>query len=210
MKQIEVRFLRYRVRHNFLSFWAIFCSFTPQTTWKTKIKKKCMEISSFYTCVPQMTIIWCMFPEIWSVADIILYCFGLFFALLPLNSPKNQNLKKKKKWKKASGGIIILHKCTKNYDHMLYCSLVMMYDGCNCYFLFRAIFSHFISLTSLKIKIWRKGKKTCGDIIILLLWTTNNNHMMYGSWDMEHSRIFCYFGLFFPFYLSNSTKNQKF
>ena len=32
--------------------------------------------------------------------------------------------------KKTPGGIIILHKCTKNYDHMLYCSWDMsMMDG---------------------------------------------------------------------------------
>ena len=62
-------------------------------------------------------------------------CFcncGQFFALLnsprppppllapPPNSPKNKTLKKKKK--KTPGDIIILHNCTKNHDHMLYCS----------------------------------------------------------------------------------------
>ena len=48
-------------RHNFLLFWAIFCPFTPLTTWKTKILKKWnihLEISAFYTCVPHMTTKW--------------------------------------------------------------------------------------------------------------------------------------------------------
>ena len=109
---------------NFLSFWAIFCSFTPQTTWKIKIKKKCMEISSFYTCLPQMTIIWCMFPEIWSVADIIVYYFGLFFALLPLNSPKNP--KKKKKMKKS---LWRYHHFTQMYQKLWsYVILFLSYD----------------------------------------------------------------------------------
>ena len=54
---------------NFLSFWAIFCPFTPQELelskfWK--IEKKHHEISSFYTCVPKFTIIWCMLPKICS------------------------------------------------------------------------------------------------------------------------------------------------
>ena len=44
---------------------------------------------------------------------IVIFHFGLFFALVP-NSPKNENLKKKKK--KMPGDIIILHMCTKNYD----------------------------------------------------------------------------------------------
>ena len=36
-------------------------------------------------------------PEIWCVTDIINFHFGLFFALLPANSPKYQNLKKNEK-----------------------------------------------------------------------------------------------------------------
>ena len=48
---------------NFLSFWTVFCSFTPLTTRKTKILKnwkKHLEISSFYTCIPKVMII-CLF-----------------------------------------------------------------------------------------------------------------------------------------------------
>ena len=40
-------------RHSFLSFWGIFCSFTPLLTPKIKIWKKCktqLDILSFYTC----------------------------------------------------------------------------------------------------------------------------------------------------------------
>ena len=33
-----------------------------------------------------------------------------------------EKMKTLKKMKKIPGDIIILHKCTKNYDHMLYCS----------------------------------------------------------------------------------------
>ena len=55
-------------------------------------------------------------PEIWCVMDVIaVFHFGLFFALLPPNSPKNQNFKKMKE-KKTPGDIILLHVCTKNYD----------------------------------------------------------------------------------------------
>ena len=43
---------------NLFSFWTIFCSFTE----KSKFWKKSLEISSAYTCVPQMTIIWSMVP----------------------------------------------------------------------------------------------------------------------------------------------------
>ena len=54
--------------------------------------------------------------------------FGPFFIILPLprppsplNNPINQNFKKKKK-EKTPGDIVILHKCTKNNDYMVYCS----------------------------------------------------------------------------------------
>ena len=53
--------------------------------------------------------------------------------------------------------IIILQKCTKNHDHMLYCSCDMARDRCNCYFSFWAIFCSFNPLTAQKIK--RKKKK---------------------------------------------------
>ena len=42
-------------RQNFSSFWTIFCTFIPWTTWKIKILKKWkhhLKILSLYTCVP--------------------------------------------------------------------------------------------------------------------------------------------------------------
>ena len=37
-------------------------------------------------------------PELWHVTDVIvIFHFGLFFALLPPYTPKNQNLEKIKK-----------------------------------------------------------------------------------------------------------------
>ena len=95
-------------------------------------------------------IIWCTVPEIWRMTDVMIFHFGPFFALLTPNNPKNQNFEK---LKKAPGDIIILHKCTKNHDHMLYCSLDMARNGFNCYFSFWAIFYPFTSLTAQKIKI---------------------------------------------------------
>ena len=45
--------------------------------------KNLLEISSFYTCVPKITVTWCTFPEIWSETDRTFCHFGPFFALLP-------------------------------------------------------------------------------------------------------------------------------
>ena len=50
------------------SFWAFDFPFTPVTAQKIKISKtwkKCLEISSFYTCIPKIMIRWCTVPEIW-------------------------------------------------------------------------------------------------------------------------------------------------
>ena len=89
------------VRHNkgFLSFWAIFCPLTLPKFWKNEKKKKTLKASSFYTCVPQMTIIWCM-VEIWSMTDRHFCHFGLFSA-----HPNNLENKNFEKMKKAPGDI---------------------------------------------------------------------------------------------------------
>ena len=77
-----------------------------------------------------------------------------FCLFTPLTAWK---MKISKKMTKTPGDIIILHKCTKNHDHMLYCSWDMVHDGCN-YFSFRPIFCPFTTLTAQKIKISKKSK----------------------------------------------------
>ena len=64
------------------------------------------------------------------------FILGHFLLFYPSNRPKNLNLKNVKK---TPGDIIILHKCTKNHDHMLHCSWDMVHNRCNCYFSFWAI-----------------------------------------------------------------------
>ena len=64
-----------------------------------------------------MTIISCMIPEIWNTTNRIFCHFWSFFALLLYNNPQNQNFEK---IKKITGDITILHKCTKNDNHMMY------------------------------------------------------------------------------------------
>ena len=62
--------------------------------------------------------------------------------------------------KKTPGAFIILHKWIKNRDHMLYCSLDMAHNGCNCYFSFWAIFCPFTSVTAQKNKLKENKKNT--------------------------------------------------
>ena len=135
-----------------------------------------------------------MYQTSWSYA-ILLLRYGawrmlLFFLLghfLPFHCPnlykksKFQKNEKKKKKAKMPGHIIILHKCTKHHDHMLYCSWDMVCDGCNCYFSFWAIFYPY---NSPKNQNFKKMNKTPGDIIILhvyqKLWLDNVRFLRYG------------------------------
>ena len=109
----------------FLSFWTIFC---PLTTWKIRILKKWKKNTCRYYDFTYVYHKW----QLWCVKDIIFCQFGPFFALLPTNNLKNQNFEK---LKKRPRDIIILHKCTKNHDHMLYCFWDMARDGCNLFFI---------------------------------------------------------------------------
>ena len=89
---------------------------------------------------------WDMKPDRQNVFVILAH----FLPFYPPNNPKNQNFKK---LKKTSRDTIILHKCTKNNDHILYCSLDLASNKFNSYFSFLAIFYTFTSLTAQKIKI---------------------------------------------------------
>ena len=79
-------------QQNFLSFWAIFSPFTPLTAKKIKILKKCkkhLEISSFYTNVPRIMIIYYSIPEIWHITDVIIFHFwGIFCPFTSLTAQK--------------------------------------------------------------------------------------------------------------------------
>ena len=54
-------------------------------------------ISLFDTSVPKFMIIGYTVSEIWHVTDVIIFHFGLYFSLLPPNSPKNEKFKTIKK-----------------------------------------------------------------------------------------------------------------
>ena len=181
----------------YFSFWAIFCTFTPLTAQNIKILKKwkkSLEISSFYIGVPKIKIRWCTVNEIWCMTDVIIFHFG------PFSSPNNPKDKIFEKLKKDPRDIIILHKCAKNHNHMLYCSLYMACNRFN-YFSFCAIFNPFTSLTAWKIKIKKKLKKIPGDIIILHMYTKNYDQMMYSSWHKvcDGCNYFSFWAIFCSF-----------
>ena len=123
----EVWFLRYGVRQTeFFVILGHFLPFYPLTTWTIKILKNWnnhLEMSSFYTCVPKITIIWCMLPEIWSVTDIIFVIFG------PFTHNRIQKLKFGKNVTKCLEILYYLHMCIMNEDPVMYSFWDIRHNG---------------------------------------------------------------------------------
>ena len=100
----DVWFLRYAVQQT--EFFVILGHFSPFYPTNPKNqnfeekKKKHLEISSFYLSVPKIMIKCYTVPETWHIMDVIvIFHFGLFFALLPPRQSEKSKLKKKR-WKK--------------------------------------------------------------------------------------------------------------
>ena len=95
-----------------------------------KNKEKHLEISSFYIFVSKILMIWSTVFEIWVwLTEIGNY--GHFLTFNPfmfLKNPKNQNFEK---MKENASDVIILHKCTRNHNHMRYGSWDMGWDRQN-------------------------------------------------------------------------------
>ena len=89
--------------------------------------------------------------------------------------------------KKLPGYIIILEMCTINGYHMMYGCSDKERDGQN-FLSFCAFFLSFYPANKPENQLLGKIKTMHGDIIILHLRTLNDNHMMHGSWDIEHDR----------------------
>ena len=132
--------------------------------------------------------------------------FALFFALT--TCPKSENFKKMKK--NTTGDIIILHKCTKDHDHMVYCFWNTARDRCNCYFSFWAIISPFTPQNeNFKKKKKRKRKK---HLEIPSFYTSVPKIMIKSYtipeiWHVTDVILIFHFGLFFCL---NGPKNRNF
>ena len=198
----EVRLLRYGVRQTEVSIiWASFCPFTSLTTRKIEIlkkRKKHLEMSSFYTCVPKITIKWYMPPEIRSATDIIFLSFWTIFCpFTPLLTQKTKIWKNVKK----PGDISLLHLCTINEDHMMYSSWDIKARRTK----FFVILGHFLLFdppNKSKNPYFEIMKKKHRDIIILHV-CIYHKWLSYDVWFLRYGArqqislsfrtIFCYF-----------------
>ena len=100
--------------------------------------KKLLEISSFYTYLLKMTVIWCTAPEIWSATEFLSF-WGPFFLI----------------WN------ILLHMSTINEGHMIHGSWNIM---CNTeFFVILGHFCSFIPWLPRKSKFWKIDLCTIND-----------------------------------------------
>ena len=128
-----------------------------------------------------MTIISCMFPEIWIATGIIFLHFGPFFwtVFFPFTPVTTQKIKILKKWKKHQEMLSFYTSVPKN--------MVICYTGPEIWCVTDVIFIfHFGPLTPApqtkqKNSILTKLKNMPGDIIMLCMFTKNYDHMMYSS-----------------------------
>ena len=71
-------------------FFALLPPYHPEEWIFHKNEKKSLEISSFNTSVPKITIICFLVPDIWHVTDVIIFHFGQFLPFCPLNTQKTK------------------------------------------------------------------------------------------------------------------------
>ena len=135
-----------------------------------------LEISSFYTCAPKITTIWCTVPEIQSETDKIFVILGHF---LHFYHPNIKILKKK--MKKMPGNITLLYIHDDIYIYIWFLKYKVIRCDRQKFSTFWAVFCLFSPLTTWKIKILL-------GIIILPICTINDNHMRYGFWDVERNK----------------------
>ena len=138
-----------------------------------------------------------MLTQIWSACTDNFFSFqAIVCSFAQLLIPK---IKIWRKCKTKPGDIILLQMCTINRDHMMYGSWDMKFNRHNV-FVIVCIFLPFYlppPLNSPKKNIWKKWKKTPGDIIILHNCTKNHDHMLCCSWDMVRDGCNNYFS-FWP------------
>ena len=189
-----------RNRHIFLSFWTVFCTFTPHPmdpeNWNfEKMKKTPKDIIILQMCTINNSHMMYGSRDMECNGQNFFVVLGLFFALLPPKNLKNQNIEK---MRKTPEDIIILHMCiiNDNYDVGFW----NMERNRQNVLSFWTIFCTFTS-DNPKNQNFEKMKKLPGDIILFHMCTINDNHMMYGSWDMEHDRqnFLSFWTIFCPF-----------
>ena len=123
----DPQFLRYRVWMTEIGHYESFYALLPLPIKTKKIrilkkKKKLQEISPFYMCTKNHNHMrYASWDTEWVRQN---FChFEPFLPFYSLSPPlTTQKIQILRKWKKMPGDIIILHMCTINETHVMYCS----------------------------------------------------------------------------------------
>ena len=145
---VERESLKLVVLGNFLAFY-------PPKNPKNEILKKWKKlrvISSFYTCVTKISIIWYIVLEIRSETEFFVI-LGHFLPYYFSNDQENQNFQKRKK---LPGDVILLHVCHKWWSYDVW---FLRYGARQIFLSFWTIFCPFTLLRTRKIKPLKKWKK---------------------------------------------------
>ena len=103
--------------------------------------------------------------------------------------------------KKKTPGDVILHKCTKTHDHMLYCSWDMVCDRCSCFFFHFGWYFSLLPPNSPQNENFKKMKKileisfyTSVPKIMIICYTVPE------IWHVTHVIFIFHSGLFFTLF----------
>ena len=106
---------------NFLSFWAIFCPFTPSNNSENqnfeKIKKGPRDVIILHMCTKNHNhMMYASWDTECNRQNFLIAILGYYLPFYPINNPGTQILKNE------ITGNIILKMCTTNDNHMMYSS----------------------------------------------------------------------------------------
>ena len=172
-----------------------------------KMKKKLLDISSFYTCASHMTITSCMVSEICSATDRIFCLFGpLFVLLLPLTTQKIKIMKERTKHLE----ILPFYTCTINENHLMYGSWDRERERQN-FFHFGPFFAFLSQKQPEKSKFWKNEKNLWiyhhFTLVYQKSWSYAMLFLRYSAWRMWF--LFFILDYFLSFYPPDSPKNQN-
>ena len=117
----EVQLLRYEVRENFLSFWAIFCPLNPlppnnlENQNSEEMKKAFVDVIILNLCNKKHDHMMYAYSDMEFSHRQYFVISGRFLLFCPTIDCEDLN---SQKCKKTPGDIILLHVCTINQDHM--------------------------------------------------------------------------------------------
>ena len=173
-----------------------------------------LEIASFYSCVPKITIIWDTVLEIrqrqaeWDRQNFLSF-WAFFFPPPPV--PNNLEKQNFEKMKKTAWTYYPLHLCSINEGHVINDSWNIRHDRQN-FLSFWTIVCPFTTLTIHKIKILKNWKKNAWRYYHFthMHHKLQSHDVWYLRYQVQRTERLVILDGFLPFYPSSNSENQNF